>query len=76
MPIKFESLTLYSIMELSERMNITATTLRAYLKEGLLRGRKVAGKWYVSEDSLREYFNQTQPETAKSGESLNRSLGN
>jgi DNA-binding transcriptional MerR regulator len=59
MPIKFESLTLYSILELSERMNITAATLRAYLKGGLLVGRKVAGRWYVSEESLKKYFNNS-----------------
>lgn len=57
MPIKFESFTLYSILELSERMNITSATLRSYLKNGIITGRKVAGKWYISEEALKEYFN-------------------
>lgn len=56
MPIKFESLTLYDLQELSKKMNVHIVTLRTYLKEGRLRGQKMGTKWYVSEDSLREFF--------------------
>jgi excisionase family DNA binding protein len=57
MPIRLENLILYSILELSEKLGVTATTIRAYLKAGKLRGQKMGAQWYVSEDSLREFFN-------------------
>jgi predicted site-specific integrase-resolvase len=43
-------------MELSVKLGIGLTTVRAYLKTGRIKGQKVAGKWYVSEDSLKEFF--------------------
>lgn len=57
MPIQLGNLTLYSILELSEKLGITSATLRAYMKNGKLRGQKMGTKWYISEESLREFFN-------------------
>jgi len=31
------------------------------MREGSLKARKMARKWYVSEESLKEYFSQAQP---------------
>jgi len=56
MPIKLGEITLYSVQELSKRLNVTPITLRSYLKSGRIRGQKVAGKWYVAETSLRRFF--------------------
>jgi hypothetical protein len=56
MPKRIGSITLYSAMELSKKLVIGLTTVRAYLKTGRIKGQKVAGKWYVSEDSLKEFF--------------------
>ncbi len=38
-------------------------TLRTYLREGRLRGRKLGVSWYVTEEAIREYFDEPQPET-------------
>jgi excisionase family DNA binding protein len=56
MPITFTNLVLYDLQELSKKLNVHIVTLRTYLKEGRLRGQKMGTKWYVSEDSLREFF--------------------
>ncbi len=56
MPKKIGSLTLYSIDDLHEMLGISKLTLRAYLREGKIRARKLGVSWYVTEDAIREYF--------------------
>ena len=59
MPIKIGSITLFNIMELAKKLDLNPATLRGYIKTGKLKGQKVGTKWYVSEDSLREFFGQS-----------------
>lgn len=63
MPKKIGSISLYTVEELSELLEVQETTIRKYLREGKLRGRKMARRWYVSEDSLADYFSEAEPET-------------
>jgi len=58
MSIKLGDLTLFTVDELSELLDIQEKTIRAYLRDGKLKGRKMAGKWYVTEEALREYFDE------------------
>ncbi len=60
------TLKLYTVEELASVLKVQPKTIRAYLQEGKLRGRKIARKWYVPEDALQEYF--SQPEPAKDGQ--------
>lgn len=53
---KIGSLTLYTVDDLHELLGISKMTIRAYLREGRLKGRKLGVQWYVSEDALKEYF--------------------
>lgn len=57
MPKKIGSLTLYSVDDLHELLGISKMTLRAYLREGRLKGRKLGVQWYVTEEAIRDYFN-------------------
>jgi len=59
MPIEVGNLKLYDVEELSEMLHIQERTVRKLLREGTLKAKKLARKWYVSEDSLREYFTET-----------------
>lgn len=61
MPKMIGSLALYTVEELSETLEIQERTLREYLREGRLKGRKLARRWYVSEDNIRDYFNEGEP---------------
>ncbi|HAW82205.1 MAG TPA: DNA-binding protein [Balneola sp.] len=60
MPRKIGSLTLYSIDDLHEMMGISKMTLRAYLREGRLKGRKLGVSWFVTENAIREYFEEAE----------------
>lgn len=62
MPKKIGDLTLYSVDDLHELLGISKMTLRTYLREGRLRGRKLGVSWYVTEEAIREYFDEPQPE--------------
>ena len=53
-------MTLYDVEELEELLDVQAKTIRKYLREGKLKGRKMARKWYVTEDNLREYFEKPE----------------
>jgi excisionase family DNA binding protein len=57
MPIQIGDIRLHSLKELSEKLGVTKVTLRTYLREGKIKGRKMGITWYVTEESLREYFN-------------------
>ena len=62
MPKQIGSLTLFSIDDLHESLGLSKMTLRAYLRDGKLKGRKLGVQWFVTEDALREYFEESAPE--------------
>lgn len=68
MPRNVGELTLYSIDDLHEKLGVSKVTLRSYLREGKLRGRKLGVKWFVTEEALRDYFHGGQPATRSPGE--------
>ena len=56
MPKKLGDITLYSLLELSKKFDITTATLRTYIQQGRIKGQKFGGRWYVSENSLKLFF--------------------
>lgn len=62
MPKKIGSLTLFSIDDLHQSLGLSKMTLRAYLREGKLKGRKLGVQWFVTEEALREYFDEAEQE--------------
>lgn len=60
MPIQVGDLKLYDVEELSEILHIQERTVRKILRDGTLRGKKLARKWYVPEEALKEYFKQAE----------------
>lgn len=65
MPRKIGSLTLYSVDDLHEKLGISKMTIRAYLREGRIRARKLGVQWFVTEEAIREYFNEGQEQKQK-----------
>lgn len=61
MPKKIGNLTLYSVDDLHEMLGISKLTIRNYLREGKIRARKLGVSWYVTEEAIREYFDEPQP---------------
>lgn len=62
MPKKIGSLTLYSVDDLHELLGMSKMTIRAYLREGKLKGKKLGVQWYVTEDAIRNYFDEPEDE--------------
>lgn len=60
MPKKIGSLTLYSVDDLHEILGVSKMTLRSYLREGRLKGKKLGVQWYVTEEAIRNYFDEPQ----------------
>jgi excisionase family DNA binding protein len=58
MPRKIGNLTLYSVDDLHQQLGLSKLTIRAYLRDGKIRARKLGVKWYVTESALREYFGE------------------
>ncbi|MFU8811470.1 MAG: helix-turn-helix domain-containing protein [Balneolaceae bacterium] len=64
MPKKIGSLTLYSVDDLHELLGMSKMTIRAYLREGRLKGKKLGVQWYVTEEAIRAYF-EDEPEASR-----------
>lgn len=58
-------LVLYDVETLSTLLDVQERTIRTYLREGKLKGRKMARKWYVTEWSLQKYFEKPEPESGE-----------
>lgn len=64
-------LKLYTVDELAALMGIRPKTIREYLKTGKLHGRKMAGRWYITEDAIAAYFERLEggaPEPGREGD--------
>ena len=60
MPTKIEDVTLYSVPEVSQMLNVTTVSIRNYIKQGYLNGQKVMGRWVVVEKELNKFLNRLQ----------------
>lgn len=56
MPKKLGDLVLYSVDDLHQELGISKMTIRAYLREGRLKGKKFGVSWFVTEKALKEFF--------------------
>ena len=61
MSIQIGDMKLYDVEEVAEMLYVGSPTIRRYLREGKLKGKKMAKRWYISEESIKEYF---QPEAS------------
>ncbi len=60
MAITISGQILYSVSELSQKLNVTTVTIRNYIKQGRLRGQKAMGRWFIAEQDMVEFFNSLQ----------------
>lgn len=56
MPIKFNNTKLYSIRDLEKILPITPLTIRKYIREGKIKGRKIGKNWYVTKEDLEAFL--------------------
>ena len=60
MAITISGRTLYTVSELSQKLNVTSVTIRNYLKQGKLRGQKAMGRWFIFEEDVTEFLKKLQ----------------
>jgi len=58
MPTIIEDVTLYSVPEVSQMLNVTTVSIRNYIKKGYLNGQKVMGRWVVLEEELEAFMSK------------------
>ena len=63
MPIQVGHMTLYTVPDLCEMLSVSPSTIRKYIREDRLSGKKVGRKWYVPDRSVRAYFADVGIET-------------
>lgn len=68
MPREIGSLTLYSVEDLHQQLGLSKMTIRAYLRDGKIAGRKLGVKWYVTESALKAYFEGGAPDNEEPSE--------
>jgi len=61
MPMKIGDITVYKVEEIVDAFKegegkVSKQTIRRYIRDKKLKGRKVGGIWWVTEDSLRDWL--------------------
>jgi len=56
-----EGVNVYSLLEVSELLDITYTTVRKYVKEGKIRSQRVGKGYLVTGESIRSFLNGEIP---------------
>jgi len=46
----------YDVQEIAKIFDMTPQSIRKFLKEGRIKGRKVGTRWYVTEEAIRDYL--------------------
>ena len=69
MPSEIKDIILYSVPELSKKLNVTTVTVRKYLKQGKLKGKKVMGRWFISSEDVTEFFTNSNETSNYKGSS-------
>lgn len=54
--LEIGNLKLYDVLDLVKLLRLHEKTIRAILRSGKLKGKKLAKRWYVKEEDLQAYF--------------------
>lgn len=56
MATEIEGIKFYTIQETAEALGITAQTVRAYLKQGRLKGKRIGRPILITENNIKEFL--------------------
>lgn len=54
-----EGIKFYTIQETAEVLNVTPQTVRAYIKQGKLKGQRIGRPILITENNLKEFLKAT-----------------
>lgn len=61
MALEIVGLKLYNVTEIASMLKSTKSTIRIYFKSGRIKGRKINGLWYITEENLKSYLMGDNP---------------
>lgn len=50
------NIVVYTVADLSKLLNTTPQTVRRYINEGKIKGRKIGRQWLVDEEAVKEFL--------------------
>jgi len=53
---EIDGVKLYNVEDLSEILDIKERSIRRWLREGRIKGKKIGIKWYVADTFLKEFL--------------------
>lgn len=51
------NLVVYTVPDLCKLLNTTPQTVRKYINEGRIKGKKIGRQWLVDEEAVKEFLN-------------------
>lgn len=51
------NLVVYTVPDLCKLLNTTPQTVRKYISEGRIKGKKIGRQWLVDEEAVKEFLN-------------------
>lgn len=54
-----EGIKFYTIQETAEALNVTPQTVRAYIKQGKLKGQRIGRPILITENNLKEFLKES-----------------
>ncbi len=68
MPLIVSGVKLYNVKEVADMLKSTEATIRSYFRDRILKGRKINGKWYVTEYNLKFFISGDHTPPGSNGE--------
>ena len=63
--IEIGDIKAYDVQEIAKMFDMTPQSIRKFIREGRIKGRKVGTRWYVTEEAIREFLLGEQTEDKK-----------
>lgn len=61
---------LFTVEEIAQMTSLTSRTIRNYLKDGSLKGRKIGGQWRFTMDDIKNFMDNSNVVTAIADETI------
>lgn len=65
MAMEFDGVKFFSTKEVAERLQVSASTVRVYIRTAKLKGKRIGNSFKVSENSIREFLEIENVESTK-----------
>lgn len=60
MATEIEGIKFYTITDTAQALNVTPQTVRAYIKQGKLKGQRIGRPILITENNLKEFLQATK----------------